>query len=176
MLQLLIEKIFWFVFSMTLLSLFMLFMDFHSNPSSTFIYPEMDTMYNCFPDGFFETLKLVHNLMKPMSFLKSTPVFDMVNLCVMRSCFIIYDHLQIFAQMLFLGLTFGYAAVTLFRNSMFSLKSSINIIYFLVRLFKYLSIFLMFQWFCDFVYLTSVVLLFTLFLYGIKIAVIFFVG
>lgn len=176
MLFYLIEKFFFFTVFCVLLSLLLIGLDLRSEPSVTFIYPEMDTLNNCFAEVFYDRLKLAHTLIEPFGFLKNTVLYDMLNLAVLRTLFLIYSHPHILLQVLLLGISFGYALISMFRSSMFSLKSAINLIFFIHRITKYLAFFLMFQCFGDLVYLTAFVLLLSLFIFGCRLAVIFFVG
>jgi hypothetical protein len=171
-----IEKLFFFTLACVLFSLLLMGLDLRDEPSVTFIYPELDTLNNCFAEVFFDRLKAAHHLMEPFVFLRNTVLYDMLNLAVMRTLFLVYGHPHILLQVLLLGVSFGYALVSMFRSSMFSLKSTITLINFCYRLFKYLSVFLLFQCFCDLIYLTAFVLLLSLFIFGCRLAVIFFVG
>ena len=113
MLFYIIEKTFLFVLAMVLLSLLMIGADFRSEPSATLIYPEMDTLYNCFSEVFVSRLKTVHTLVSPFDFLRNTVLYDILSLSLMRFIFLVYGHPHILLQVLFLGVNFGYALLSI---------------------------------------------------------------
>ena len=176
MLFYLIEKSYRFVCFMAVFTLILYYADISRTPSATFIYPEMDTLYNCFSEVFFQRLKYVHILIEPFAFLKNTLVYKMLQLFFLRVCFLVYGHINVIVQCLFFGFCFGYASISILRNYMFSFKGMLALCSFFILFIRYLAIFLMFQCMSDLIYLTSVVLLLSVFLLGIRLAVIFFVG
>lgn len=171
-----LEKYFLFMTAMIVFSLVLYLADIRDPASMTFIYPEMDTLFNCFSENFFERLRNVHSVMESFDFLKNTFVYDSLHLFVIRILFLIYGHFGVIFQILFCGFCFGYVFISMFRSSMVSFKSAFNLVSVFTTMLRYLTIFLMFQTFCDLIYLTCVLLLLSVFLLGTRLAVIVLVG
>lgn len=171
-----LEKYFLFLTAMIVFSVIMYLLDITEPASMTFIYPEMDTLFNCFSETFFERLKSVHRIMESFDFLKNTFVYDSLRLFVIRILFLVYGHFGVLSQILFAGFCLGYVFISMFRSSMVSFKSAFNLVSVFTTMLRYLTIFLMFQSFCDLIYLTCVMLLLSVFLMGTRLAVIVLVG
>ena len=105
-----LEKYFLFLTAMIVFSVILYLLDITEPASVTFIYPEMDTLFNCFSETFFERLKYVHRIMESFDFLKNTFVYDSLRLFVIRILFLVYGHFGVLIQILFAVLAMSLSA------------------------------------------------------------------